>query len=43
MDAENVTKSSFPPISDLESEILILGTFPGEKSLQMQEYYRDKK
>ncbi len=39
MEAENKTKSSFPPISNHETEVLILGTLPGEKSLQMQEYY----
>jgi hypoxanthine-DNA glycosylase len=32
-------KTSFLPISNPETEILILGTLPGEKSLQMQEYY----
>ena len=36
---ENLVKTSFPPISNPETEILILGTLPGEKSLQMQEYY----
>ncbi len=36
---ENVVKTSFPPISNPETEILILGTLPGEKSLEMQEYY----
>jgi hypoxanthine-DNA glycosylase len=36
---ENVVKTSFPPISNHETEILILGTLPGEKSLQLNEYY----
>jgi hypoxanthine-DNA glycosylase len=36
---ENLVKTSFPPISNPETEILILGTLPGERSLQMQEYY----
>ncbi|MBD8081281.1 DNA-deoxyinosine glycosylase [Chryseobacterium caseinilyticum] len=31
--------SSFPPIVDQESKILILGTVPGVKSLEKQEYY----
>lgn len=30
---------SFPPISDKDSEILILGTMPGEKSLKLNQYY----
>lgn len=33
------TKSSFPPISNKETSILILGSLPGEKSLALQEYY----
>ena len=32
-------KSSFASIADNETEILILGTLPGEKSLEMQQYY----
>jgi hypoxanthine-DNA glycosylase len=32
-------KSSFPPIADGTTEILILGSLPGEKSLAMHEYY----
>lgn len=32
-------KFSFPPISDQNTEILILGSLPGERSLEMQEYY----
>lgn len=35
----NKLKNSFPPISDNETEILILGTLPGERSLEMQQYY----
>ena len=34
--------SSFPPIVDTETEILILGTMPGAMSLQKQEYYAHK-
>lgn len=30
---------SFPPISAPESEILILGTMPGKKSLELSQYY----
>lgn len=31
--------SSFPPVIDSRSEILILGSIPGAKSLEMQQYY----
>ena len=31
--------SSFPPIIDTQAEILILGSIPGVKSLEMQQYY----
>lgn len=31
--------SSFPPIISKDSKILILGSVPGVKSLEMQEYY----
>ena len=31
--------NSFPPIVDENSRILILGSMPGAKSLQMQQYY----
>lgn len=31
--------SSFPPLIDTQSEILILGSIPGVKSLEMQQYY----
>jgi hypoxanthine-DNA glycosylase len=33
------TKPSFDPISNSETTILILGTMPGEKSLELGEYY----
>ncbi|HWT71679.1 MAG TPA: DNA-deoxyinosine glycosylase [Oxalicibacterium sp.] len=29
----------FPPVIDDQTEILILGSFPGEASLQVQQYY----
>lgn len=32
-------KSSFAPIENEHSKILILGSLPGEKSLELQEYY----
>jgi len=32
-------KTSFLPISDENSKILILGTMPGEQSLKLQQYY----
>lgn len=35
-------KKAFPPIIDTESKILILGTMPGEKSLELQEYYGNR-
>jgi hypoxanthine-DNA glycosylase len=31
--------NSFPPVVDEHSEILILGSVPGVKSLEMQQYY----
>ncbi|WP_370899141.1 DNA-deoxyinosine glycosylase [Chryseobacterium gossypii] len=31
--------SSFPPLIDAESEILILGSIPGVRSLEKQQYY----
>lgn len=31
--------SSFPPLIDSQSKILILGSIPGVKSLEMQQYY----
>lgn len=33
------TKTSFDPISNSETTILILGTMPGDKSLELGEYY----
>ncbi|MGV8945509.1 MAG: DNA-deoxyinosine glycosylase [Lutibacter sp.] len=33
------TKTSFNPISNLETNVLILGTIPGDKSLELGEYY----
>lgn len=35
-------KKAFPPIADKNSEILILGTMPGEKSLELQQYYGNR-
>jgi hypoxanthine-DNA glycosylase len=35
-------KKAFPPIVDADSKILILGTMPGEKSLELQEYYGNR-
>lgn len=32
-------KFSFPPIVDENSQVLILGTMPGNKSLQLNQYY----
>ena len=32
-------KQSFTPISDMRTRILILGSLPGERSLQASEYY----
>ena len=32
-------KTAFEPIADAKSQILILGTMPGERSLQLQQYY----
>lgn len=33
------TKSSFEPITNKDVRILILGTLPGDKSIELQEYY----
>lgn len=33
------SKTSFEPISDTNTEVLILGTLPGDKSLELGEYY----
>lgn len=35
-------KKAFPPLVNSNSELLILGTMPGEKSLELQEYYGNK-
>lgn len=35
----NMTKSCFDPVVDNNSEILILGTMPGEQSIKTGEYY----
>jgi hypoxanthine-DNA glycosylase len=32
-------KRSFPPISDQQARVLVLGTLPGEESLRRGEYY----
>lgn len=32
-------KTAFPPIIDRNAKLLILGSMPGEKSLQLQQYY----
>lgn len=32
-------KTAFPPIIDKNARLLILGSMPGEKSLQLQQYY----
>ena len=36
-------KTAFEPIADKNSLILLLGTMPGEKSLQLQQYYGHKR
>ena len=30
---------SFPPISNVDAKVLILGTMPGEMSLKLKQYY----
>ncbi|MBL7685910.1 MAG: DNA-deoxyinosine glycosylase [Deltaproteobacteria bacterium] len=34
-----VLSQGFPPVAALDAEILILGSMPGKKSLQAEEYY----
>ena len=36
---KDLAKYSFPPIVTADARMLILGTLPGEKSLQLQQYY----
>jgi hypothetical protein len=36
-------KEGFEPIIDKNTEILVLGTMPGDRSLQMGEYYANSK
>ena len=36
---ETSPKKSFPPIIDKQTEVLILGTLPGDESLRLQQYY----
>lgn len=35
-------KKAFPPLVNQNSKIVILGTMPGEKSLELQEYYGNR-
>lgn len=39
MKNENSLKNSFPPIANEKTEIMILGSLPGEMSLELQQYY----
>lgn len=40
--SENFIKSSFEPIVDNNSQILILGSLPSDKSIEKYEYYGNK-
>lgn len=42
MGRKNPSKCAFEPIAAPESKLLILGTMPGERSLQLQQYYGHK-
>jgi hypoxanthine-DNA glycosylase len=42
MEITAISKKSFPPIVDGNAEVLILGSLPGERSLQLQQYYGHK-
>ncbi|MCR5862240.1 DNA-deoxyinosine glycosylase [Flavobacterium sp. J372] len=35
-------KQAFKPVADNDSKIIILGTMPGEKSLELQQYYGNR-
>ena len=35
-------KTAFAPLADSKSNILILGTMPGERSLQLHQYYGNR-
>lgn len=37
--SQTITKTSFDPISDNHTTILILGSLPGDKSIEVGEYY----
>src|SRR3989338_2443413 len=39
IEREKIMKTAFAPIVDSESKILILGTMPGIRSLELQQYY----
>jgi TDG/mug DNA glycosylase family protein len=39
MTAKTVQDDCFPPIAKPDAELLILGSLPGRKSLEMQQYY----
>lgn len=39
INSDSHIKSSFDPISNADTTILILGSLPGDKSLELQEYY----